>query len=48
MANITGISFSHAENSMNTRGLSLMGLDYVYDMTTFNIANTMQFSNVRL
>ena len=37
MANITGISFSHAENSMNTRGLSLMGLDYVYDMTTFNM-----------
>ena len=37
MANITGISFSHAENSMNTRGLSLMGLDYVHDMTTFNM-----------
>jgi len=34
---ITGISFSYAENSMNTRGLGLMGLDYVYDMTDFNM-----------
>ena len=34
---ITGISFSYAKNSMNTRGLKLMGLDDVYDMTDFNM-----------
>ena len=34
---IIGISFSYAKTSMNTRGLSLMGLDEVYDMTTFNM-----------
>ena len=34
---ITGISFSYAKNSMNTRGLKLMDLDSVYDMTDFNM-----------
>jgi len=34
---ITGISFSYANNSMNTRGLQLLSLDNVYDMTNFNI-----------
>ena len=34
---ITGISFSYAKNSMNTRGLRLMCLDNVYDMTNFNM-----------
>ena len=34
---IIGISFSYAKNSMNTRGLKLMGLDDVYDMTDFNM-----------
>ena len=35
--NVVGISFSHAKNSMNTRGLKLMGLDDVYDMSDFNM-----------
>lgn len=34
---VTGISFSYAKNSMNTRGLQLMHLDNVYDMTDFNM-----------
>lgn len=34
---ITGISFSYAENSMNTRGLSLMNLDEMYCMRDFNM-----------
>ena len=33
----TGISFSYAKNSMNTRGLQLMQLDETYDMTDFNM-----------
>ena len=35
--NVVGISFSHAKNSMNTRGLKLMGFDDVYDMSDFNM-----------
>lgn len=34
---VIGISFSYAVNSLQTRGLSLMGLDSVFDMTDFNI-----------
>ena len=34
---ITGISFSYAKNSMNTRGLKLMSLNNVYDMNDFNM-----------
>ena len=34
---ITGISFSYAKNSMNTRGLKLMNLDETYDMSDFNM-----------
>ena len=35
--NIIGISFSYAENSMNTRGLKLMNLDEMYCMRDFNM-----------
>ena len=34
---ITGISFSYAKNSMNTRGLKLMSLNNIYDMNDFNM-----------
>ena len=37
MSKITGISFSYAKNSMNTRGLTLMDLDSVHDMSDFDM-----------
>jgi len=37
MSKIIGISFSYAKNSMNARGLTLMNLDNVYDMTYFDM-----------
>ena len=39
--NIIGISFSHAENSLQTRGLKLLNeeklFDSIYDITDFNM-----------
>ena len=37
MTNVVGVSFSHASNSMNTRGLKLLELDSVYDMKYFDM-----------